>query len=48
MKIAGLVEEQGGHSALIQLTGSPSIYQYHFENIPAIEMKCDRRFRQKQ
>ena len=52
MKIAGLVEEQGGHSAPKQFTGSPGINQYHYENIPVIEMKCEiflnRRFRQKQ
>ena len=41
MKIAGLVEERGGHSAPIQFTGSPGIYQYHYENIPVKEMKCD-------
>ena len=52
VKIAGFVEERGGHGAQIQFTGSPGIYQYHNENIPVIEMKCDRfpnrRFRQKQ
>ena len=41
MKITGFVEERGGHGARIQFTGSPSIYQYHNENIPVIEMKCD-------
>ena len=41
MKIAGFVEERGGHGAPIQFTGSPGIYQYHNENIPVIEMKCD-------
>ena len=41
MKIAGLVEKRGGHSAPIQFTGSPGIYQYHYENIEVIEMKCD-------
>ena len=38
------------HGAPIQFTGIPGIYQYHNENIPLIEMKCDlfpnRRFRQ--
>ena len=52
MKIAGFVEEPGGHGAPIQFTGSPGIYQYQNENIPVIEMKWDpfpnRRFRQKQ
>ena len=52
MKIAGFVEERGGLDAPIQFTGSPGIYQYHNENIPLIEMKCDmfpnRRFWQKQ
>ena len=52
VKIAGFVEERGGHDAPIQLTGSHGIYQYHNENIPVIEMKCDlfpnRCFRQKQ
>ena len=52
MKITGLVEERGGHGAPIQFTGSPGIYQYHYENIPVIEMKCDlfqkHGFRQKQ
>ena len=42
MKIAGLVEERGGHGALIQFTGSPCIYQYRNENIPVIIMKCDQ------
>ena len=41
VKITGFVEEQGGHSSPIQLTGSPGFYQYHNENIPVIEMKCD-------
>ena len=52
VKIAGFVEEGDGHGALIQFTGSPGIYQYHNENIPVIEIKCDlfpnHRFRQKQ
>ena len=52
VKIASFVEERGEHSAPIQFTGSPGFYQYHNENIPVIEMKCDmfpnRRFRQKQ
>ena len=52
MKVAGFVEERGGHGAPIQFTGSPGIYQYHNENIPVIEMKCDlfpnRSFWQKQ
>ena len=52
VKIAGFVEERGGQGAPIQFTGSPGIYQYHNENIPVIEMKCDlfpnRGFRQKQ
>ena len=52
VKIAGLFEERGGQGAWNQFTGSPGIYQYHKENIRAIEMKCDlfpnRRFRQKQ
>ena len=52
MKIAGFVEERGGHGALIQFTGSPGIYQYRNVNIPVIQMKCDmfpnRHFRQKQ
>ena len=52
VKFAGFVEERGG-TAPIQFTGSPGIYQYHNENIPVIEMKCDlvfpnHRFRQKQ
>ena len=41
VKIAGFVEERGGHGAPIQFTGSPGIYQYHNENIPMIEMKCN-------
>ena len=52
MKIAGFVEERGRHGVPIQFTGSPGIYQYHKENIPVIEMKCDlfpiRHLRQKQ
>ena len=52
VKIAGFVEERGGHGAPIRFTGSPGIYQYHNENIPVIEMKCDLfldlRFQQKQ
>ena len=52
MKIAGFVEERGGHGAPIRFTGSPGIYQYHNENIPVIEMKWDlfpnHHFRQKQ
>ena len=41
MKIAGFVEEGGGHGAPIQFTGSPGIYQYHNENNPVTEMKCN-------
>ena len=41
VKIAGFVEERGGHGAPIHFTGSPGIYQNHNENIPLIEMKCD-------
>ena len=41
VNIAGFVEERGGHGAPIQFTGSPGIYQYHNENNPVIEMKCD-------
>ena len=52
VKVAGFVEERGGHGAPIQFTGSPGIYQYHNENIPVIEMKCDlfpnHSFRQEQ
>ena len=52
VKIAGFVEERGGHGAPIQFTGSPGIYKYHNENIPVIEMKFDlfpnRCLRQKQ
>ena len=39
--MAVLVEERGGHSAPIQFTGSPHIYQYHYENIPVIVMNWD-------
>ena len=38
LKIAGFVEERGGHSTPIQFAGSPGIYQYHNGNIPVIEM----------
>ena len=52
VKIPGFIEERGGHGAQIQFTGSSGICQYHNENIPVIEMKCDLfpncRFRQKQ
>ena len=41
VKIAGFVEERGGHGARIQFTCSPGIYQYHSENILVIEMKSD-------
>ena len=50
VKIAGFVEERGGTVLLFSLL--VVIYQYHNENIPVIEMKCDlfpnRRFWQKQ
>ena len=42
VKIAGFVEERGGHSAPIQFNDSPGIYQYHNENILVIEMQHER------
>ena len=41
MKITGFVEEPGGTVLRFSLPVSPGIYQYHNENIPVIEMKCD-------
>ena len=41
MKIAGYVEERGATPYSDCLSGSPGIYQYHIENLPVLEIKCD-------
>ena len=40
-KSLGTLKCEVRHGTSIQFTGSSSIYQYHNENIPVLEIKCD-------
>ena len=48
-KSLGTLKCEVRHGTPIQFTGSTGIYQYHNENIPELEIKCNlfpiRRFR---